>query len=118
VYEQKREYAQNQVVKVNDIFDLVKQVKTSSPTEVEGEPISEEELLEVQLNRIKDEISDGTSNDLSDQTLITLLESTSTQLKIAREATTNAVYEIMSEQIQLRNLTQAKEEVRNKIVIS
>lgn len=122
VYEQKREYAQNQVVKVNDIFDLVKQVKSAdsdaSETDEQEEDISEEERLAELLEHVRKEISSGTSNDLSEQTLITLLESSETQLQIASEATTNAVYEVMSEQVRLRDLVQAKEEVRDKIVIS
>lgn len=119
VYEQKREYAQNQVVKVNDIFDLVNQVKNTVPDIENGEdPVNARDRLEEQLTLVQKEISDGTSNDLSEQALLTLLEASPTQLQIAREATTNAVFEIMSEKVTIRNLAEAKEEVNQHIAIS
>ncbi len=120
VYELKREYAQNQVIKVNDIFDLVNQVRSADleeEREVE-QPVSEGNPLEEQLVLVQEEISDGTSNDLSEETLRTLLEATDTQLQIAREATTNAVFEIMSNQVTIRDLAEAKGEVSNQIAIS
>ncbi|MCM3712833.1 HD family phosphohydrolase [Alkalihalobacillus oceani] len=122
VYDQKREYAQNQVVKVNDIFELVIQVKNDYETaEAEAETereLSQEEKLNEQLALVEQELSDGTSNDLSEETLLTLLAASPTQLQIAREATSNAVYEIMSERITIRDLTEAKSNVSNQIAIS
>src|SRR5690606_31319126 len=101
------------------IFDLVKQVRNAVPdVDENGESISQDVRLESQLQRVQEEISDGTSNDLSEKTLSTLLEATESQLKIAREATTNAVYEVMSKRVSIRDLDQAKQEVSNQIVIS
>ncbi len=120
VYEQKKEYAQNQVVRVNDIFDLVKKVKmtTAEQSEETAEQVSQEENLASQLEQVQKEISYGTSNNLSEETLITLLEATETQLTIAREATTTAVFEVMSQQVKLSDVSKAKEDVRNKVIIS
>ncbi|MCM3761502.1 HD family phosphohydrolase [Alkalihalobacillus oceani] len=122
VYDQKREYAQNQVVKVNDIFELVLQVKSDYETaEAEAETeseLSQEEKLNEQLALVEQELSDGTSNDLSEETLLTLLSASPTQLQIAREATTNAVYEIMSERVTIRDLAEAKSDVSNQISFS
>lgn len=122
VYDQKREYAQNQVVKVNDIFELVLQVKNDyeaaeAEAETESE-LSQEEKLNEQLALVEQELSDGTSNDLSEETLLTLLSASPTQLQIAREATTNAVYEIMSERVTIRDLAEAKSDVSNQIAFS
>ncbi|GAE30673.1 hypothetical protein [Halalkalibacter hemicellulosilyticus] len=126
VYELKREYAENQVRKVHDIFDLITQVRNEEEEELEEEeleedelPLStEEELLEDRLVYIKEVLSPGTSNDLSDDTLLTFLQATDSQLQIARESTTNAVYEIMSESISTRDVSDAKREVENQIAIS
>lgn len=117
IYEHKKEYAQNQVVKVNDIFDLVMQVK-STPSDEDDEEMTAEERLEKQLELVKSELSDGTSNQLSDKTLLTLLQAHESQLQIARETTTNAVFEVMSEQIRLSDVAKAKEDVKNKVAIS
>ncbi len=125
VYELKRDYAQNQVEKVNDIFDLIRQVSlqeefeegTEEEDEDEEGP-TDEEVLEERLNYIHDTLALGTNNDLTDETLTTLLETSDSQLTIAQEATTNAVYEIMSERISIRDLNEAKEEVQNQIAVS
>jgi putative nucleotidyltransferase with HDIG domain len=122
VYELKREYSQNQVRKVHDIFDLINQVLseeegpvTEGAVEEEGD---EEEVLNQQIEFVNKILSPRTSNDISDQTLRTFLLANESQLQIARETTTNAVYEIMSERISIRDLAEAKEEVRNQIAIS
>ncbi|GAF65955.1 putative hydrolase [Bacillus sp. TS-2] len=129
VYE-KKDYSQNQVGKVNDIFELVRQVAAEYEAEQEaleeqledGEELpeqpSEEEVLEEQLAYIHETLSIGTSNELSDETITTLLKSSDSQLQIAQEATSNAVFDIMREQISIRDLNDAKEEVNDKIVIS
>ncbi|WP_231686739.1 HD family phosphohydrolase [Bacillus sp. JCM 19034] len=125
VYELKREYAETQVRKVNDIFDLITQVRNEESEEngeeleeEEPTPVSEEQLFEDRLTYIKEVLSPGTSNDLSDETLMTFLQTTDSQLQIARESTTNAVYEIMSESISTRELADAKQDVENQIAIS
>ncbi|GAE33398.1 HD family phosphohydrolase [Halalkalibacter akibai] len=127
VYELKREYAQNQVRKVHDIFDLVIQVRTEAEAEQEAileseetaeEALDEEEMLSRQVEFVKEVLSPKTSNDLSDETLITFLQATDSQLQIARETTTNAVHEIMSVRISIRDLSEAKEEVKSQIAIS
>ncbi|ARK29330.1 HD family phosphohydrolase [Halalkalibacter krulwichiae] len=125
VYELKREYSQNQVRKIHDIFDLVNQVRTEELVDEDEEtgasPEEEREAddaLSDQVEFVKEVLSPRTSNDISDQTLETFLQASDSQLQIARETTTNAVYEIMSERISTRDLPEAKEEVRNQISIS
>nr|WP_273841262.1 HD family phosphohydrolase [Halalkalibacter alkalisediminis] len=123
VYELKREYAQNQVRKVHDIFDLVNQVRIDEAEEEElGDNTEtdrdEEEVLNRQIDFVKDVLTPRTSNDISDETLKTFLQASESQIQIARETTSNAVHEIMSERISIRDLLQAKEEVRSQIAIS
>lgn len=120
VYELKREYAENQVVKVNDIFELVRRVALEEEEPVEGveEAATEEEKREEQLAYIQEVLSSGTSNDLSEETLLTLMEATESQLRIAQEATANAVYEAMGEQISIRNLQDVKQSVDEQFAIS
>ncbi|MDT8861785.1 HD family phosphohydrolase [Alkalihalobacillus sp. MEB130] len=119
VYDLKREYAQNQVKKVDDIFDLVNQIKNEEPDLNEvGEDTSEEDILEWRVEHVKDVLSLRRNNGITDQTLITLLEASDSQLQIARETTTNAVHEVMSERISIRELADAKQEVSNQIAIS
>ncbi len=116
VYEQKQEYSQAQVAKVNDIFELIDSVNQLEAEEREEQ--SKDKLLEEQLAYVQEVLSSGTSNDLSEETIVTLLEASPAQLKIAKEATTNAVHEVMSETITIRNLTEAKDSVKDQFAIS
>ncbi|MFC0473472.1 HD family phosphohydrolase [Halalkalibacter kiskunsagensis] len=123
VYELKREYAQNQVKKVEDIFDLVIQERNREQAleqelSEDGDNISDEERLNLQVEFVKEVLSPRTSNDISDQTLATFLEASDSQLQIARETATNAVHEIMSERITIRDLADAKQDVSDQIAIS
>ncbi|WP_216830052.1 HD family phosphohydrolase [Alkalihalobacterium elongatum] len=118
VYVLKKEYTQMQVEKINDIFDLIHLVneemtKTESESEGENENLS----LEDRLNYVQEVISSGTTNELSDETVRTLLLSSSSQLQVARETTTNAVHAVMSERIAINDLAQAKRSVKDKIAI-
>ncbi|KMK76654.1 membrane protein [Alkalihalobacillus pseudalcaliphilus] len=131
VYDLKQEYSQNQVGKVTDIFELIRQVAADYEAEQEdlrkqqeeleeGEELeveipSEEEVREEQLAYIHETLAIGTSNDLSDETIVTLLESSDSQLQIAQEATANAVFDIMNEQISIRDLGEKKDQVEDSI---
>ncbi|MDE5413899.1 HD family phosphohydrolase [Alkalihalobacterium chitinilyticum] len=120
VYALKKEYAQMQVEKINDIFDLIHLVNEEmTKTELEAEAGQETEKLslEERLTYVQEVISSGTTNDLSDETVRTLLLSSSSQLQVARETTTNAVHSVMSERIAINDLAQAKRSVRDKIAI-
>lgn len=89
-YVLKQNYAETQGGRVNDIFELVIQVKkdqttSESDSEEDEEEVDEEERLEESLNSVKDALSSGTSNQLSDETIITLLETSESQLVLAKE---------------------------------
>ncbi|WP_078552780.1 HD family phosphohydrolase [Bacillus alkalicellulosilyticus] len=124
VYVQKKEYAQLQVEKINDIFELINQVneeyETNEEEVLEEEAIVEEDEvnLEEKLEYVQSVISYGTSNDLSDETILTLLQANDIQLQMARETTMNAVYEIMIQRIPINELSAAKQSVEDKIIIS
>ncbi|WP_096201308.1 HD family phosphohydrolase [Bacillus sp. FJAT-45350] len=119
---EKKDYAQHQVERINDIFDLIKQVNREYAEEVEKlsleSELTEEEILNNRLNYVQDVISSGTSNDLSNETVLTLIQTSESQLKLSREATTNAVFEVMSQKIAINDLHDAKQSVEDKVVIS
>ncbi|MFV8826696.1 HD family phosphohydrolase [Alkalihalobacterium sp. APHAB7] len=120
VYALKKEYTQMQVEKINDIFDLIHLVNEEmTKTELEAEEGQETEKLSLEdrLKYVQEVISSGTTNDLSDETVRTLLLSSSSQLQVARETTTNAVHSVMSERIAINDLAQAKRSVKDKIAI-
>ncbi len=114
VYAQKREYTQFQVGMVNDIFDLVTRVSE----EADEDATNTEPSIEEKVQRVQEDLSSEASNDISEETIRTLLEASESQLQIARETTTNAVYEVMSDSISVNRLEEAKESVTDKIAIS
>ncbi|KHF41884.1 HD family phosphohydrolase [Halalkalibacter okhensis] len=123
VYDLKREYAQNQVKKVDDIFEVVDKTKNMEEDliedrDLEEEPLSGDELIELRVDYVKEVLSLRRNHGITDQTLVTLLEAGDSQLQIAKETTTNAVHEVMSERISIRELADAKQEVSNQIAIS
>ncbi|WP_218240917.1 hypothetical protein, partial [Pseudomonas sp. 2822-17] len=77
--------------------------------ELEPELEEERELLEEsmpsvmsvdeQVERVRSIISQHTSQDLSDETLVTLLETSAENLEIAQETTTSAIHDVMSDEI-------------------
>lgn len=123
-YVLKQEYAETQVGRVNDIFELIAQEKKGNEPESDDEesesdePVNEEELLEEKLNLVNEALSSATSSQLSDTTLRTLLETSDSQLVLAKEATANTVFELMNERIEASDLQEAKDEVNELINIS
>ncbi|MBU8905666.1 HD family phosphohydrolase [Desertibacillus haloalkaliphilus] len=117
VYEQKSEYAQTQVEKINDIFEVIRLVNQEQEQPESGDEAVQSVTFEEKLEHVQEVISSGTSNDISDETIGTLLEASQSQLQIAQEATANAVYEVMSTKIAINDLDEAQQSVEDKIII-
>ncbi len=136
-YTNKKDFEEKQAKKINDIFDLVIRINDESEQkynealnkvreeEFETEEELEERLEEVQripidekLNQLRSIISNQTSDDLSDQALITFLESDKSELLIAKEMTLDAIRTVMREEIRLNDVDEAKDLVEKKIIPS
>ncbi len=136
-YTNSKAIAQKQVKKINDIFKIVAQINEEANDkynekldEIRNEEfVTEEELeerlsdvekvpLEEKLTNLKLIISNQTSEDLSDETLTTLLEVDEHELEIARETTTNVIHNVMSEEIRIDDVDDVKDLVDTKINIS
>lgn len=130
-YTNNKAFAQKQVKKINDIFDIISQINEDPEVEsIQLEEQTHSELdnhmqientvgsLEEKLENLRAIISSQTSDDLSDETLLTFLEADESELEIVRETTTNAIYNVMSEEIRINDVLEAKDLVETKIVIS
>ncbi|OIJ22133.1 hypothetical protein BKP45_05520 [Anaerobacillus alkalidiazotrophicus] len=130
-YTNNKAFAQKQVKKINDIFDIISRINEDA--EVENIQLEEQThidldnhvqiektggSLEEKLENLRAIISSQTSDDLSDETLLTFLEADESELEIVRETTTNAIYNVMSEEIRINDVQEAKDLVETKIVIS
>ncbi|MBB5173937.1 HD family phosphohydrolase [Texcoconibacillus texcoconensis] len=135
VYTSRQNYAQNQVNQINEIFLFVDQIQEEA-AEREREIESFEEKLEDEDEDLsKDDrpepieredkreslqsmISARTNDDLSDDTLDALLHASEKELELAKETTTNAIHDVMSDEIKIGEVDDAKGRVEDKIVIS
>ncbi|MCT8139683.1 HD family phosphohydrolase [Anaerobacillus sp. CMMVII] len=136
-YTNKKDFEEKQARKIEEIFDLVSRINDEAEQkyndaieeveqrEFETEEELEEHLNEVQavpieekLTQLRAIISHQTSDDLSDQTLITFLETDKSELNIARDITLDAIRTVMREEISLNDVDQAQDLVENKIVRS
>ncbi|WP_198546689.1 HD family phosphohydrolase [Alteribacter populi] len=133
VYTSETRYAQSRVDKVDEIFDLTEQViedaelreqelEEFEEEQLEGEG-SEEEVPEPldddeQLDQLRTLISSRTSEELSDDTLVALLNAEQEQLEQAKEIITNVIYEVMDQEIKLDEIDEAREQAERKISIS
>ncbi|OIJ16145.1 hypothetical protein BKP35_03985 [Anaerobacillus arseniciselenatis] len=136
-YTNSKAIAQKQVQKINDIFKIIAQINEEAEKdfnerldEIQNEDFDSEEEQELKISEVEkiplDEklanlkliISNQTSEDLSDETLTTLLEVDEHELEIARETTTNVIHNVMSEEIRIDDVDEAKDLVETKINIS
>ncbi|MGO4887225.1 HD family phosphohydrolase [Anaerobacillus sp. MEB173] len=134
-YTPRKEYAQNQVERINDLFALVSQINQEADQKEEEskQPVQLDEngeqtglrnndpitiTIEERVEQLKQSLPFRTSSDLSDETLRTLLEANEQELIIAHESTTNAVFDVMSKQIKIDDLEGARQSVEERIVVS
>lgn len=155
IYTTKTRYAQNQVERVNDIYNTIREVKREAMErekeidEIEAEiavmeaeenseaeenhrnegnnednnekeipEIPEEITLDEQLEKVRSIIADETSEEITDETILTLLQASLEDLENAKEATANAIYEVMSENISVDEVDEAKNKAERKVIAS
>ncbi|PYZ94252.1 hypothetical protein CR194_01560 [Salipaludibacillus keqinensis] len=134
VYSMRSRYSQNQIERIQDIFHSIKQVRAevaereeeidtiTEGSEEEEETNNQEELieeftLEEKIDRTRELLTEQTNDHLADETLETLLRVSPEDLQIAQETTTSAVYDVMTEEIEMAQVDQAKDEVERQVDI-
>ncbi|ADU29866.1 HD family phosphohydrolase [Evansella cellulosilytica] len=140
IYSIKSMYAQNQVERINDIFYTIMQVQTEArereeeiaSIEAKIESLDEDEDAEEledlvapeeisirdQLERVRNIINQQTSEDLSDETIETLLKASEEDLEIAQETTASVIHDVMAEEVHIDQVEEAKNEAERKVLIS
>ncbi|MBU9722499.1 MULTISPECIES: HD family phosphohydrolase [Bacillaceae] len=120
---EKSEEAEEIEERLEEIYEIQEEVD-----ELEPELEEELELLEAstpdvltiheQLERVRTIISQHTSQDLSDETLITFLETSEENLRLAQETTTSAIHDVMSNEIPIDEVENARSQAERKVIIS
>ncbi|WP_280768501.1 HD family phosphohydrolase [Salipaludibacillus daqingensis] len=135
VYSLRARYSQNQIERIQDIFHTIKQVKEEVEDRENEIEMLEEELEdfeeedqqnteiedftdEEKLDRTRNLLAEQSEKNLSDDTLVTLLNASMDDLQMAQETTTSAVYDVMNVEVQMNQVDSAKDEVERKVELS
>ncbi|WP_088035767.1 HD family phosphohydrolase [Evansella clarkii] len=142
IYTTKNRYTENQIERINDIFNTVQTVRREArerereiadfeeeTAEIEEENENgnnaglqedppEEITTEEQVERIRTIFSEQLSEGLSDDTLIALLEASEEDLELAQETTANAIHEVMSNEIHIDEVEEARNQAERRVLIS
>ncbi len=111
-YVYRDEVSQSQVDKLNDLFSGIEKVKKTS--EKEDASASTEE----HLKQLKTLLSVSMADELSDETLIPLLEAELSQVSLIKELTLSEVMEVMTERVSIDNLEKAKSAVEDRLSLT
>ncbi|MFC4738161.1 HD family phosphohydrolase [Bacillus daqingensis] len=125
VYSLKPRYADNQMERVQDVFQSVRLVQLevrgqagelSSPGDEEG-GTEEQEVwtMNEQTVELRDRLSPEIEEQMSDGSLVTLLESDAEELQTAEEATTSAVFDVMTDEVALDEVNEARDRAEQRV---
>lgn len=136
-YTNKKDFEEKQAKKISDIFTLINNINDEAAkkyqekvAEIKEKQFETEEELEEELKKVvpmssqeklvqlRAIISNQTSDDLTDPTLTTFLETDKSELNAAKEITLDAVRTVMREEIRSNDVGEAKDSVEEKIVPS
>ncbi|WP_416827269.1 HD family phosphohydrolase [Ectobacillus polymachus] len=115
-YTYRSEYKQNRIDIVNSVFDAVKEIEdeTKNAPMPQGQPPSPMSTTD-KLDKLKKKLPDDLTKEITDQKLLPLLEASQDQLTVGRESTVTAVNNLMSNNIKINEVDQAKEQITNEL---
>ncbi|NMD70662.1 HD family phosphohydrolase [Bacillus sp. DNRA2] len=117
VYILKKEYTQNRVDLITSIFDSVSEVKEDIADEMAKAENTDkaEPPVSVQLEKVKQKLTDNETKELSDSVFIALLQSSNDELSIARDLTVTAINYVMSSRIPQDDVENAKKRLEEEL---
>ncbi|WP_347549547.1 HD family phosphohydrolase [Pseudalkalibacillus hwajinpoensis] len=107
-YVYRDEVSQSQVDKLNDLFSGIEQVKKSSNDETTREKLADLRAL----------LSVSMADEMSDETLIPLLETEMSQVNLIKELTLSEVMKVMTDRVSIDNLEQSKSDVEDRLSLT
>lgn len=107
VYTQKTEYAQNQVDLVASIFDAMMEVNTEYEKE-DHEDDSIDAVLKTKQKMLEDKLPEDIQKNLPKDTIKQLLQSSNSDLSIAKDAVVTAVHHVMKDQVKISDVEEKK----------
>ncbi|SDN43462.1 HD family phosphohydrolase [Alkalicoccus daliensis] len=128
VYTLNARYADNQMERINDVFHSIRLIQLevreqrgdfSNIGDAEAGVTQDEDqnvwTMEERIEELQARLSPELGEQLSEETLQTLLNASSEELQVAQEATTSAVYDVMTEEVGLGDVSEARENAEEKV---
>ncbi|MCM3412580.1 HD family phosphohydrolase [Metabacillus litoralis] len=118
-YVLKKEISEKQVDLVSSIFDTVIEVRKEEEKEKEKEKGNEEGASTTTSNekveKIRGKLTDSINKKIPADTFVSLVETSEDELELAKDAVVTAVNNIMSKEIPIVQLTEAKKQVEDEL---
>ncbi|QED48680.1 HD family phosphohydrolase [Cytobacillus dafuensis] len=129
IYVVKKEIAQNRVDLITSIFDSAIEVKDEIKEDLEEQQKAEEQSGEVEngsfniqepspsdkLARMKEKLTEDITKEISDQSLLALLQASKGELSIAKDMTVTAINNVMSKRIPADGVENAKKSLEEEL---
>ncbi|MBS4191340.1 HD family phosphohydrolase [Bacillus sp. FJAT-49705] len=129
IYVVKKEIAQNRVDLITSIFDSAKEVKDEIKTDLEEQQKAAEQSEAAEkgsfniqepspadkLARMKEKLTEDITKEISDQSLLALLQSSKGELTIAKDMTVTAINNVMSKRIPADGVENAKKSLEEEL---
>lgn len=116
-YVYNRDAALIQVEKADDFFDVIDELRTAR-ADADSSKAKKTADFSQQLKTAKDRLKDSTARTLSDDTLKTLLSASDHDVALARDLTSSAIYEAMSDKVKWADLESAQNKAIRSIPAS
>lgn len=114
-YTNKVETAQTQVEKIEDFFTLIEKVNDESLSADKEDDSKPSLTLDEKVDKMKELLKELTVNELSDDDIKGFLMASSTQIDITKDIIITSLNEVLTGRITVEELTNAKDEVEEKI---
>ncbi len=114
-YTNKAETAQTQVEKIEDFFTLIVKVNDESLSADKDDESTPSLTLDEKVDKMKELLKELTVNELSDDEIKGFLMASSTQTSITKDVIITSLNEVLNGRITVEELTNAKDEVEEKI---
>ncbi|QKS70860.1 HD family phosphohydrolase [Paenalkalicoccus suaedae] len=121
VYTVRPRFAENQIERINDIFQSVRVIQADVREQeslADQTDSNEEYSAEDQLAALNERLPMEAVDQLSETTLYTLLAASASDLEVAQDTATSAVFELMNEEISIDSVEEAKNQVEENVRIT
>ncbi|MGG1686336.1 HD family phosphohydrolase [Pseudalkalibacillus sp. NRS-1564] len=109
-YVYRDEVSQSQVDQLNDLFSGIEKVKKNDSDDAE--------TTEEKITELESLLSVSMSAELSNETLVPLLEAELSQISLIKELTLSEVMEVMTDRVSIDNLEQSKTDVEDRLSLT